>query len=293
MRRLRRIAGVALLSGLVLGTMVDTTPRHEPINVGGYQVLSADFHVHAFVGDGVIAPWMMQGQAARAGLDVVAITNHDQTLAGRLGRWAAERSRGPMILVGEEVTGRDFHLIAVGIEHAVNWNQSARAAILDVHAQGGVAIAAHPLHGFDGYDEAALVALDGVEAMYSDSIRPEHAQEIEEFYQRALASNPEVATIGSTDVHTDGPVGSCRTYLLARERSQAGVVEAIREGRTVSYCESQPPGHGRLRGSPGLVRLIEPFRDVLAPPRTSLTENLVMLLVWLSLVALALLGTRE
>jgi predicted metal-dependent phosphoesterase TrpH len=291
---LRRLALIVLLSGLALGTLVDTTPTRAPITVAGYQVLSGDFHVHAFVGDGAIAPWMMQRQAARVGLDVIAITNHNQTLAGRLGRWAARRSSGPLVVVGEEITGRDFHLIAVGIERPVNWDQPVRAAIADVHAQGGVAIAAHPMQGFaEGYDDAALASLDGLEAAHPNSLAPIIAPQFEEFYHRTLARNPEVAAIGSSDFHTAAHMGGCRTYLLVRERSEAGVIDAIRDGRTVGYCETNPPGEGRLRGRPELVRLIEPHRDALAPPQDRFVDSLVTFAVWLALVVLALVGPRS
>jgi len=285
----RILAVCGLAAGVALGTLTDTTPARERITVDGYQVLSGDFHVHAFVGDGGIAPWMLQRHAARVGLDVIAITNHNQTLAGRLGRWAAQPSSGPLMLVGEEITGRDFHLIAVGIEQPVNWDQPARDAIADVHAQGGVAIAAHPLHGFaEGYDAIALAELDGLEAAHPDSIASTSAPQFEEFYQRVLMRNPEVAAIGSSDFHTSGPMGLCRTYLLVRERSEAGVVDAIRDGRTVGRCESS-----RLRGRPELVRLLEPHRDALAPPDETVAQHLAMALVWLSLVALALVGPRS
>jgi len=254
--------------------------------VAGYQVLSGDFHVHAFVGDGGIPPWMLQRHAARVGLDVIAITNHNQTLAGRLGRSSAQRL-GPLVLVGEEITGRDYHLIGIGIERPVDWHQSARSAIADVHAQGGVAIAAHPMHGFDGYDAVALADLDGVEAAHRDALSSAMALQFEEFYQRALARNREIAAIGSSDFHTSGPMGLCRTYLLVRERSEVGVIEAIRDGRTVGRCESS-----RLRGRPELVHLFEPYRDVLAPPDETLVQTLALLLVWVSLVALAIVGLR-
>jgi hypothetical protein len=289
MTGLRRTAVVALLSAIGLSTLTDTTPARESIRVESYEVLSGDFHVHAFVGDGGIAPWMLQRQAARVGLDVIAITNHNQTLAARLGRAAAQQSTGPIVIVGEEITGRDFHLVAVGIERPVGWNQSARAAIEQVHAQGGVAIAAHPLHGFaEGYDATALAALDGLEAAHPNSIAPAIAPQFEEFYQRTLARNPEVAPIGSSDFHTSGPLGLCRTYLLVRERSEAGVIAAIRDGRTVGSCLDE-----RLRGRPELVRLLEPHRDALAPPREEITQRISMFLAWVSLIALALVGTRS
>src|SRR6185436_2160995 len=101
MRALRLFAWVGLFAGIGLGTLIDTIPTREPVTIDGYHVLIGDFHVHAFVGDGGIAPWMLQRQAARVGLDVIAITNHNQTLAGRIGRWAARQASGPLVLVGE------------------------------------------------------------------------------------------------------------------------------------------------------------------------------------------------
>ena len=83
-------------------------------------------------------------------------------------------------------------------------------------------------------------------------------------------------------------MGLCRTYLFVRERSEAGVIQAIRDGRTVGRC-----GSGRSRGQPELVRLLEPYRDALAPPDESLAQTLALLLVWLSLVALAIVGLRS
>jgi hypothetical protein len=285
--RILAVCGLAV--GVTVSTLTDTKPSREPITVDGYQVLSGDFHIHAFVGDGGIAPWMMQDNADHLGLDVIAITNHNQTFAARLARSAAEpSSTGSIVLVGEEITGRNYHLIGVGIERPINWDQPARGAIADVHAQGGLAIAAHPMHGFDGYDPEALADLDGVEVAHRDTFAPEAGKQFDEFYERAMARNPQIAAIGSSDFHTSGPMGLCRTYLFVRERSQAGVMDAIRDGRTVGRCESS-----RLRGRPELVRLLEPYRDALAPPDETLAQTFALLLAWVSLVALAIVGPRS
>jgi hypothetical protein len=288
MALIRRTAAIVFLSGLVLGAITDTVPAREPVRAGGYEILAGDFHVHAFVGDGGLAPWVLQRQAARVGLDVIAITNHNQTLAGRLGRKAAARSTGPMVIVGEEITGRDFHLIAVGIEQPVTWDQPVSDAIDQVHSQGGVAIAAHPFYGFvEGYDRNALAHLDGVEVAHSDSLKSEMGLQLEEFYRRTLAENPGVAAIGSSDFHTSGPLGLCRTLLFVRERSQAGVLEAIREGRTVGRC-----GTDTFHGAPGLVRLVEPYKAALEPAKQSILAWVAVVAVWVSLLALALVGPR-
>jgi hypothetical protein len=73
-----------------------------------------------------------------------------------------------------------------------------------------------------------------------------------------------------------------------KERSHPGVIDAIREGRTVGRCNDE-----RLRGRPELVRLLEPHRGALAPPRGNLLSRIATLGVWLSLVALAVLGPRS
>jgi hypothetical protein len=252
-------------------------------------VIAGDFHVHAAPGDGLLPVWEVQREADRRGLDVIAITNHNQTLAGRIGRWAARRSSGPMIIAGEEITGTNFHLIAVGIDSAVNWRQPARDAIDHVHAQGGVAIAAHPGPGFvAGYDERALRELDGLELAHPNALQTAFGRQFEEFYTRAAALNPNVAAIGSSDFHMEGPIGLCRTYLFVRERSQAGVIDAIRDGRTVGRC-----GHEALRGRPELVRLLEPYSDSLTAPEVDQVSRVASFGVWLSLIAFAILGPRS
>ena len=118
--------------------------------------------------------------------------------------------------------------------------------------------------------------------------------EVEEFYQRTLARNPAVAAIGSSDFHTSATMGGCRTYLLVRERSEGGVIDAIRDGRTVGRCGRDRRGRPeQLRGTPELVRLIEPYRDALAPPREDVLSKMTTFGVWLSLVVLALVGPRS
>jgi hypothetical protein len=130
-------------------------------------------------------------------------------------------------------------------------------------------------------------SLDGLEAAHR-ARDTKRGREVGEFYQRVLAHNPGVAAIGSSDFHMEGPLGVCRTYLLVRERSKAGVLDAIRDGRTVGDC-----ARGDLRGEPELVQLVRPYRDVLRSPREDPITLAATFLVWGSLLALALLGPRS
>lgn len=106
----------------------------------------ADLHLHTMASDGTAGVEEMIRTAMDRGLDVVAITDHERVDAALAGRQIA-RARGlPIdVVVGEEVTTRGGHLLALWIEEPIRPLQSLRDSIAQVHEQGGVAVPAHPL----------------------------------------------------------------------------------------------------------------------------------------------------
>lgn len=256
----RRLCWLLVLAGLVIGTFADAVPHRDIPRAGEYLVLAGDFHVHAFPGDGTLHPWALRAEAARQGLDVYAITGHNNRAAARLWERFGGSAGGPLVMSGEEITNPGYHMIAVGTSRVVRGDSvPAAAAVADVHAQGGVAIAAHPVRRFwNAYDDGVVAQLDGSEAAHPDAKRFAGAAEaFDAFFARgrARAADGSFAAIGSSDVHIAPRLGASRTYLLVRERSAAGVLEAIRAGRTVGSDVD-----GTLHGDPGLVRLIEGHR---------------------------------
>ncbi|HYR50180.1 MAG TPA: CehA/McbA family metallohydrolase [Candidatus Eisenbacteria bacterium] len=105
----------------------------------------ADLHMHTTASDGWPTPHELVDHAARrARLDVIAVTDHD-TIEGalRAREHAAKRARFHVI-VGEEVSSRDGHIVALFLERRVRPGMSAAATVHAIHDQGGLAIAAHP-----------------------------------------------------------------------------------------------------------------------------------------------------
>ena len=247
---LRGVSALLLIIGIAIGTVNGRTTYRAPDRSGDYFILQGDFHVHAAPGDGSLTPAALRNEAARAGLDVIAITNHNQFVAARLAGTLTTDENAPIVIPGQEVTHRDYHLIAVGIEHVVPSDLSVVDAIAAIHAQGGVAIAAHPGRAFAAYDDAALAVVDGTEVAHPERKEKFRRQYIEKFAQ-ARRVNPHVAPIGSSDVHNSPVIGECRTFIFARERSARGVLEAIRAGRTVA-----DDGRGRLFGDADLVERV-------------------------------------
>ncbi len=250
MTRLRGVALVVFVGAVALGTVRDPAPV---LSGSAGLMLEADLHVHPFPGDGSLPVWELQREAGRRGLDVIAVTGHNSRAGLAIGRLVPLDPAGPIVLPGQEVTAPGFHLIAVGITRLIDWRLSARAAIADAHAQGGVAIAAHPLGSWGGDDLEALRSLDGIEVAHPIARGPRWVGvRLGEFFNRVRAVNPDVAPIGSTDFHMTAPLGLCRTYLLVGERSAAGALDAIRRGRTVAR-----DSNGRLFGAPEHVAAVE------------------------------------
>src|SRR5712692_4549996 len=105
----------------------------------------ADLHTHTNASDGWPTPHQLVEHASRrARLDVIAVTDHD-TIQGalRAAEHAARRSK-VQVIIGEEVSSRDGHIIGLFLEKRVPPGLSAAATIHTIHEQGGIAIAAHP-----------------------------------------------------------------------------------------------------------------------------------------------------
>src|SRR5262249_56697067 len=122
----------------------------------------ADLHFHASPGDGALTPGHLRDEARRAGLDVFAVTNHNQFLAPLLAAWLTPSAGAPIVIPGEEITDRNYHLIAVGIHGVVHPGPPVERVAAEIHAQGGIAIAAHPGHAF-AWGDGSLSAIDGTE----------------------------------------------------------------------------------------------------------------------------------
>jgi PHP domain-containing protein len=286
---------VLLIAATAAGTLRDRARTEPPLVLGGYRVLAADFHVHSGVfSTGALAPWDLVLEARRQGLDAFAITPHNQVWTARIGRWASAALGGPRVLVGEEIRAPAYHLIGVGLHRRVSWDQPARDAIDDVHAQGGVAIAAHPTRAYSaGFDEAAVAKLDGAEVLHPVAYLRAGAREDME----RLASRRRMTAVGSSDYHGLGRLGLCRTYVFARDDSEEAILDALRAGRTVVRDRD-----GRTYGDPSLARLAEDdgrlwarAADAASPPHGALfqTARLLGLAALLAVFAFGLPGEAD
>jgi predicted metal-dependent phosphoesterase TrpH len=221
---MRWLAAVLVLSAVVAGTVSDKLLEHRS------GVLEIDFHVHPFPFSwSPLAPWDIVLEAKRQGLDAIAIAGHNHVWVGQVGRWFSRLVGGPTVISSEEVHPPRGHVIALGIERTVDWDQSSEAIVEEIHRQGGLAIAAHPTRSsWDRWPDAAARNLDGSEVEQPITIlRAGAGEEMRAFHERAHG-----AAVASSDYHGLGPIGLCRTNVYARENSEAAILEAVRASRT-------------------------------------------------------------
>ena len=248
-----------------------------------------DFHVHAFPGDGLLPAWELADEANRRGIDVVAITNHNTDAGGIVcgapfGPTAA-RASWP---------GSDVPFVSSGGSRRARGGRLALlplGGVIDaIHAQGGVAIAAHPVKHSWHVDPESAAALDGSEAMHSlNAADPAGGIELLEFYRAIRLRKPTLAAIGSSDFHAVAPMGRATTYLLVDEISERGVLNAIRRGRTVATDLT-----GALVGPRDLVDLIRSSgASNSLPERPRFWSNLAVTLVLGALVLLVCVKSKR
>lgn len=247
---MRVLSWLLLAAGLTAGSLADRIAERAPLRAAGRVLLRADLHVHAFPGDGVLPAWELRSEAAHRGLDVIAVTNHNQSLAASF-PVGSNADALPLVIPGQEVTSPDFHLAAVGVRRVVDWRLPLQQVVDDVHSQGGIAIAAHPLrNSWRVRSGDVLSALDGAEAVTGARDQARRDQ-LAEFYRTARERNPVLAAIGSSDFHAVAPLGRCFTYVAVDEPTERGVLEAIRRGRTAAS-----DGGRALVGDPAIVSAV-------------------------------------
>jgi predicted metal-dependent phosphoesterase TrpH len=111
----------------------------------------ADLHVHSLCSDGSQTPEAIV-RAAAGRVEIVGLTDHDEIRgAVRARAFAAEHPElGVEVVVGEEISTLNGHLIGLWLEERVPPGLSALQTIELIHAQGGLAVAAHPFHPIRG-----------------------------------------------------------------------------------------------------------------------------------------------
>src|SRR2546428_6301667 len=243
-------------------------PRAGPAVSAG----RADLHVHSVWSDGAQSPKAIV-MAAAGRVDVLAITDHDEIRGALEARQFARAhpELGVDVVVGEEVSTVNGHVLALWIEEAVPPGLTAERTIALIHAQGGLAVAAHPFHPIPHHRAghrplAALIPdlpLDAVEVVNNSGI-------FSWAYDAwAALRNVEwmLPVTGGSDAHDVWYLGSGLTRFPGR--SAAELRAALQAGRTRahvawSWTARKMPRHLHLQVR-SLIRFLMLCRQRMEP----------------------------
>ena len=196
----------------------------------------ADLHLHTTYSDGHSTPaHLVQHVLQQTTIRVIAITDHDQIDGAYEAQKHAEGT-GLHVIIGEEISTREGHLLAYFIHERIRPGMSARDTIAAVHEQGGLAVAAHPydwmvrsLGHFGLLTHAAehhrFWDFDAIETLNA-SLRPRYANMRAAQAARAL----NLPAIGGSDSHLLDTIGY--GYTLFRGHSPAHLRQAITTQQT-------------------------------------------------------------
>jgi predicted metal-dependent phosphoesterase TrpH len=135
----------------------------------GERIGRADVHVHTCYSDGQpTVQELLEYVTTQTTLNVIAITDHD-TIEGAQEAKELARRRGCAleVIVGEEVSSRDGHVVGLFLHERIPPGLSARATVAAIHEQGGLAFAPHPFFRARQV-EGAPVTMVGLGALAAD-----------------------------------------------------------------------------------------------------------------------------
>ena len=87
--------------------------------IGAVSILNADLHCHSVVSDGTLTPEALAARAAANGVELWALTDHDE-IAGQHRAAAAAHAHGMKYLTGTEISvtfaGETVHIVGLGFD---------------------------------------------------------------------------------------------------------------------------------------------------------------------------------
>jgi predicted metal-dependent phosphoesterase TrpH len=202
----------------------------------------ADLHIHSRADDGLATPRQIVDHVQRnTDLDIIAITDHDEIVGALEAREiVAKGGYRFQVLVGMEITTRQGHLLALGIERPIRMLQEMDRTIALVHEQGGVCILPHPMAWFSMGARQSLVnrlVRKPTDSVYLDGVEvfnPSFAGRVVfQLAERLNRTRWQLAACGGSDSHSANTIGSAYTTFPG-ERSIAGFRAAL-ANRTTGY----------------------------------------------------------
>ncbi|MFJ9587392.1 CehA/McbA family metallohydrolase [Streptomyces acidicola] len=202
-----------------------------------------DCHLHSWFSDGRRTPAEIAALARAAGLDFINTSDHNTHSAHA--HWADQAGDDLLIMLGEEVTTRNGHVVALGTDPGtfIDWRYRARdnrfgKYARKIRAAGGLVVPAHPhatcigCNWKFGFGEADVIEV------WNGAYTPDDEVALADWDGMLVASvrsdsRSWIPAMGSSDAHRDpDPVGRPQTVVLADDLTREAIQEGLKAGRS-------------------------------------------------------------
>ena len=190
-------------------------------------MLACDLHVHSnFSKDGESSIEEILKRAEEAGLDAIAITDHDSVDGVKR---ALVCTTTVLVIPGIEVSTKQGHLLVLGVTDLIPAGLDVIVTVEIARRMGALAILPHPYHmwrhGVARRKKAGMDIVDAVEVFNSRYIVGSANTKAARIAKRL--GKP---CVGGSDAHNARFVGFGRTYIDA-EKNVPAILAAIRAGK--------------------------------------------------------------
>ena len=178
-------------------------------------------------------------RAREAGLDALAVTDHDEIEAS-LAAADIAADYGLVGIPGMEISTAAGHVLGLGIEAAIEPGLPYAVTIDRIHEQGGLAILPHP---FQEMRSGVLATIPKDQLQLADAIEVYNSRLVTGWSNRQAkhyATRHEMPMTAGSDAHINDMVGRAITHVNADERNASAILAAIANGRTVLDTRRTP-----------------------------------------------------
>ncbi len=192
-----------------------------------------DLHVHTtcsrhpvWGNDAVNSPREVVEEAARKGLDGVAITDHNTTKGGLMGLRESEGSN-VTVIPGVEISSKVGDILVLGVVEKVDFKpgKMSLGEIVDFARDvGGLIIVPHPYRRRKPPTFVRELRVDALEGFNARTPRKLNEK------AKRLAEAEGIPVVAGSDAHTLGEVGNGVTGIVADDKNLGDLLEAIRKG---------------------------------------------------------------
>lgn len=182
----------------------------------------ADMHLHTLYSDGTAGLQELLDHVEHStDLDLIAITDHERVDGAlRAREMHAAGNYSFELVVGEEVTTRRGHVLALFLDERIPALRPLGETVERIHAAGGIAIAAHPLAPLTPSlgrrsllslqaDERPERRLDGIELMNPSAAGRSRRITRRQLNERRL----HLPAVGNSDAHVLEGIGTAWTWF--------------------------------------------------------------------------------